>query len=85
MRRAWVIALVLGVVNSLLAVLAFQVVESNWPADYSYFTYMPPSDVPVYRPISGWNLVVLPLTLLVGNAVSVPLILRRSSRTASDH
>jgi xanthine/uracil permease len=73
-------ALLLGVVNAVVAVLALAAVELATPDEFGWFAYVPLDDVVVDGPRFPWQYVVVPVALLVVNLVAVTALLRRERR-----
>jgi hypothetical protein len=71
-------ALLLGVLNAVVAVVALALVEVATPDEFGWFAYAPVDEVVVRDPRFPWHYVAVPLALLVTNALAVPVCLRRS-------
>ncbi len=69
--------MLLGVLNAVVAVVALSLVDLATPDTFGWFAYAPLNDVVVEDPRFPWEYVVLPLVLVVTNALAVPLLLRR--------
>lgn len=77
MPRPWTAALLLGVLNAVVAVLTLALVAAATPDDVGWFAYAPMDEVVVQDPRFPWHYVAVPLALLVTNALAVPACFRR--------
>ena len=64
-------ALALGLVNAVTAAVALALVEITTPDRFGWFAYAPLDEVVVDDPRFPWHYVVVPLSLLIANAVIV--------------
>lgn len=81
MQRPLIAALLLGVLNAVVAVVLLVLVDAATPDDFGWFAYAPLHDGVVLRdPRFPWHYVVVPLVLVAINALVVPLYLRRALR-----
>ncbi len=79
MSRPLQAALVLGVLNAVVAVAALAAVEALTPSQFGWYTYAPLDEVVVRDPRFPRHYVVVPLALVVANALAAPALLRRAS------
>ncbi len=70
-------AVLLGILNALVAVVALALVEVATPDEFGWFAYAPLGQVVVRDPRFPWRYVAVPAALLALNAVAVPICLRR--------
>ena len=77
MPRPLTAALLLGVLNAVVAVVALSLVDLATPDTFGWFAYAPLDEVVVEDPRFPWEYVVLPVALVVTNAVAVTALLRR--------
>ena len=70
-------ALLLGLLNAVVAVVCLSLVDLATPDSFGWFAYAPLNEVVVEDPRFPWEYVALPLALLVTNAVAVTALLRR--------
>lgn len=70
-------ALVLGLVNAVVAVAALALVELATPDEFGWYAYAPLPPV-VEDPRFPWEYVVVPLSLLLANLAVVGAYLRRA-------
>ena len=77
MSRPLTAALLLGVLNAVVAVVCLALVDLATPDTFGWFAYAPLDDVVVEDPRFPWAYVVLPVVLVVTNAVAVTALLRR--------
>lgn len=80
MRRPPGAALVLGALNALVAVAALALVEALTPDSFGWFAYAPVEQAVVPDPRFPWRYVVVPLALVVLNALAAPVLLRSAER-----
>ena len=80
MQRSLGIALLLGVLNAVVALLALVLVDLATPDQFGWFAYAPLDESVPQDPRFPWRYVVVPLVLLVTNALAAPVLLRRLSR-----
>ena len=73
-------ALVLGLINAGIAVLALALVEVATPNEFGWYAYAPLDEVVVTDPRFPWHYVVVPLALLVVNVVAVRAYLARAAK-----
>jgi hypothetical protein len=73
-------ALLLGVLNADVAVVALALVEVATPEEFGWFTCAPVDEVVMRDPRFPWQHVAVPVPLLVTNALAVPVCLRRPLR-----
>ena len=75
MQRPLTAALLLGVLDAAAAVMVL-VVEAATPDEFGWFTYAPQGEVVIQDPRFPWDYVVLPLALVLTNALVVPRYVR---------
>ena len=80
MPRPVTAALLLGVLNALVAVVAMALVELATPDEFGWFAYAPLDEVVVRDPRFPWHYVAVPAALLALNAIAVPVCLRKLRR-----
>ena len=73
-------ALVLGLINAGVAVLALALVEVATPDEFGWYAYAPLDEVVVKDPRFPWHYVVVPLALLFANVVAVRAYLARAAK-----
>ena len=73
-------ALLLGLLNAVVAVVCLSLVDLATPDSFGWFAYAPLDDVVVQDPRFPWHYVAVPAALLVTNVLAVPVVLRRSSQ-----
>jgi heme/copper-type cytochrome/quinol oxidase subunit 1 len=71
-------AVLLGVLNGAVAVMALALVEVATPDQFGWFAYAPLQEVVVRDPRFPWHYVVVPLSLVVTNVLAVTAYLRRA-------
>lgn len=83
MRRPLLAGLLLGLLNASVALVTLVVVRALTPDTVGWFAYAPLDDA---QPDSRfpWAYVVVPLALLVADALAVPLLLRLGRTGLSD-
>ena len=76
MQRPLIAALVLGLMNAAIAVVALALVELATPHEFGWYAYAPLDEVVVKDPRFPWHYIVVPLSLLAANVVVVRAYLR---------
>lgn len=79
MQRSLTAALVLGLMNAVVAVVALALVEVATPDNFGWFAYAPVDEVVVKDPRFPWHYVAVPLSLLIANVVVVRAYLGRAA------
>jgi hypothetical protein len=79
MQRPLTAALVLGLIDAVIAVVALALVEVATPDEFGWYAYAPLDEVVVTDPRFPWHYVVVPLSLLVVNVVVVRAYLGRAA------
>ncbi len=79
MKRPLTAALVLGLMNAAIAVVALALVEVATPDEFGWYAYAPLDEVVLKDPRFPWHYVVVPLSLLVANVAVVRAYLGRAA------
>lgn len=79
MKRPVSVALLFGLVNAVIAVVALALVEVATPDDFDWYAYVPLDEVVVNDPRFPWHYVVVPLALFVSNVVVLRAYLSRTA------
>ena len=72
--------MLLGALNAAVAVVAMALVEVTTPDEFGWFAYAPLDEVVVRDPRFPWHYVVVPLSLLLANTLTVTACLRRRAQ-----
>ena len=80
MTRSLTAGLALGVLNAVVSIGTFAIVEALTPDEFGWFAYAPLNEVVVDEPRLPWHYVVVPLALVVANVLALPVLVRRVTR-----